>query len=193
MKKNMNMNRHTTLKLFLLTATAAVFNNASAFVVPSASTAVKRQATVAPMVINNQVIDDVPLVEEDEEDHLGFFQSAIDVMDRLQKGDTKSIPKEHFDADTVKSRKPVCTEMEDESLDAAALKELAESEESNNALDRPIDFLKNLMKGYRYIKRADGKIEYTTYPRHYDVSKVKYIEFRLIRSPFCVILFSQKI
>ena len=182
MNMNMNMNRHAALKLFLLTATAVVFNNnaVSAFVVPSATT-LKRQVTVGSNSVARQnlilrVADhaDEDCADPECPDHFEDIQSAIDVMDKLQKGETGAIPDDHFVPETIVSKKPVCTEIDDDALDADALKELAESEESNNALDTPIDFLKNIMKGYKYIKTKDDKIEYSMYPRHYDVSKVKY-------------------
>jgi len=180
---NMNMNTNMTLKLFLLTASAVVFNNnaVSAFVAPSATTCKRQVLTVAAArrqqnLVVLQVATADSIVDDDtvngasweDPDSIDDIQSAIEVMEKLQKGETGAIPDDHFDGAKIKPRKPVCTDMEDDDLDGAVLKELAESEESNNALDRPIDFLKNLMKGYRYIKRRDGKIEYASYPRHYD-------------------------
>ena len=114
--------------------------------------------------------------------------AAGDVMDKLQKGKTEEVPTDYFDAESRVPRKPVSVETEDTVVDTAKFKELAESEDSNGALDGPINFLKTLMKGYKYIRSKDGKMSYATYPRHYDVSIFRSHRIQFVtRSSFAII------
>ena len=64
-------------------------------------------------------------------------------------------------------RKHVCKKVEKDAIDHAFVKEIAKSDDSKNALNGPIELLKDLMKGYKYKRSEDGKISYATHPHYF--------------------------
>ena len=157
----MNMNRYTTLKLFLLTASVK-FKNSSAFGLSSAIltrlTPAQPSKAVDPVahpnitlhVANDMDVDvngkspNLECADPECPDCFDDLQEAIDVMEKFPKGETEAIPTDHLAQESRVSMKPVRKEVEKDSIDHASVKELAKSDNSNNALNEPIELLKGL-------------------------------------------------
>jgi len=157
------MNLITALELLLLTTTIA-FKNASSFVVPS--------ATLKRLVPTRHSSSHCVAMLPDLVECVDVFHDTIDVMDKFQKGQIKAIAPVHFDPESRVSRKPITVEVEKDDMDHAILKELSENDDSNNALNGPINVVKKILNGYKYVHSSDGKMSYTTYSRHYDEPNV---------------------